>query len=113
MIKRGKIVHIASPIANNDDLSLLKFINIFPYLLPPLRFNITICFQLVNTPQPTLQRLLSLLNPSAWAKLLKDYPGLLQIHLFMILQFGVQLGYKGLINAFIISKNLVLALVDA
>lgn len=48
VIDGSKIVHIASFIAINDDFSLLKFMNPFPYLFIPLTVNITTCFQFVN-----------------------------------------------------------------
>lgn len=110
VVDRDKIVHIASPIAIND-LSLLKFMNAFPCLLASPRPNTSTYFQLVDVSRPILKHSTSPLKLSAWAKLLKGFPGPLQIYLPMILRFGAQLGYEGP-NAFILSKNLASALVD-
>lgn len=41
LVDGGKIVHIASSIVINDDLSLLKFMNVFLCLSAPLRSNTT------------------------------------------------------------------------
>lgn len=49
LLDGGKIVHIASFIVINNNLSLLKFINIFPCLPIPPKPNTTNHFQLVDT----------------------------------------------------------------
>lgn len=112
MVNGSKIIHIASSIAVNDNLALLKFMKVLPYLPVRPRPNITTYFQLVDISQSTLQNSLSLLRLLAWAGLLTDYPDSLQIYLLLILRFGAQLGYKGPTNAFIFSKNLASALMD-
>lgn len=108
----GEIVHIASSIAINDELSLLKFMNAFPCLPAPPRPNTTTRFELVDASRPTLKSSPSPLKPFAWAELLSKYPGPLHNHLPMILRFGAELSYKGPSDAFILSKNLASALED-
>lgn len=48
MVDGSEIVHIASSIVVNDDLSLLKFMKVFPCLPASPRPNTTTRFQLVN-----------------------------------------------------------------
>lgn len=111
MVDGGETVHIATSIAFNDDLSLPKFMNLFPCLPAPPRPNTTNRFQFLDASQPTFCNSPSPLKPFAWAELLNTYPGPLQIHLPMILCFGAQLGYEGP-KTFILSKNLASVLVD-
>ena len=88
LLDSGKIIPKTCCIAINDNLFLLKFTNILPYLPASSRPNITNCFQLLEVLQLSLQNLLSLLKPVAWAKLFNSYPGFIQIYLLMILCFG-------------------------
>ena len=111
LLDDGEIVHIASSIVINDNLSLIKFVNAFLCLPAPLRPNTSNCFQLVDISQPPFQNSLSLLKPTTRAELLSNYPGSIQIYFPMILCFGIQLGYEGP-NTFILSKNLASALAD-
>lgn len=85
--------------------------NTFPRLPAQPRPNTINRCQLADALQPLLQNSPSPLRPSTWTELLNTYRGFLQIHLPMILRFGAQLGYNGP-KASILSKNLVLALVD-
>lgn len=111
LVDGGKIVHIASSIVMNYNLSLLKFMNIFPCLLVPPRTNTTNHFQIMDVLRLTFQNFPSLLKLLVQAKLLSTYSGSIQIFLLMILCFAAQLGYKKP-KAFILSKNLEPALVD-
>lgn len=47
-----------------------------------------------------------------WVELLQKYSGFLQLYLPIIMCFSAKLSCKSLINAFILLKNLVLALVN-
>ncbi len=107
----GKTVHVAS-IANDDDLSLQKFMKAFPYLPAPPRPNTSTRFRLVGASHPTLKSSLSPLKAAAWAELLSKYPSPIQVHLPMIIRFGVELSYEGPTDAFILSENLASALED-
>lgn len=83
----------------------------FPCLPAPPRPNTFIKFRLADASKPPLINSPSPLKPSAWANLLTQYPGSLQIHLPMVLRFGAELGYEGP-DAFILSDNLASALED-
>lgn len=49
VINGSQIIYIASPIANNDDFFLQKFINMFLYLPASPRPNISTHFELIDT----------------------------------------------------------------
>ncbi len=101
-----EIVEVTS-LANRNDL--YQFIRAYPCLPAPLGPNTFIKFRLADAFKPPLTNSPSPLKPKAWAVLLAQYPGSLQIHLPMVLRFGAELGYKGP-NAFILSENLASAL---
>ncbi len=84
----------------------------FPCLPAPPRPNTSTRFCLVDASQPPLKNFPSPPNAAAWAELLSKYPGPIQVHLPMIIRFGVELGYEGPTNAFILSENLTSALED-
>ena len=80
--------------------------NAFPCLSAPPRSNTPTRFRLVDGSQLPLQNSLSPLKAAAWAELLSKYLGPIQVHLPMIIRFGVELGYEGPTDAFILSENL-------
>lgn len=102
-------VEVAS-LANED--SLHQFIRAFPCLPAPTRPNTSVKFRLADAFKLPLTNSPSPLKPSAWADLLREYPGGLRVHLPMILRFGAELGYEGPCDAFILSENLPSALED-
>lgn len=69
-------------------------------------------FCLANVFYPFLANLLFILKLYILAELLQKYLGSLKINLLIILCFGTKLGYKGLINAFILLNNLLSALIN-
>lgn len=93
-------------VSTSDNSSLQKFISFYPCLPAPSRPNTFPCFQVANASNPPLQNSPSTFRPSAWAELLRQYPGPLKIHLPMILRFGAEIGYQGPFDIFLISKNL-------
>lgn len=99
-------------IANDYNSPLRKFTKTFLCLPAPRRPNTTTSFRHLDASQIPLKNSPSPLKPSVRAELLRNYPGPLRIHLPMIVRFGVELGYKGPTDAFILSKNLSSALVD-
>ncbi len=107
----SETVHVAS-IANDDDLSLQKFMKSFLCLLAPPRPNTSTRFRLVDASQLPLKNSPSPLKAAALAELLFKYPGPIQVHLPMIIRFGVELGYEGPTDAFILSENLASTLED-
>lgn len=94
----------------NDSLRL--FLTEFPCLPAPPRPNTLPRLSLGDASQPPLRDSPSPLKPSAWAALLRNYPGPLGVHLTMILRFGVEIGYKGPRDVLILSKNLASAMED-
>ncbi len=101
------IVEIASLTNKN---SLHQFICAFLCLFAPQKPNTIIRFKLADASKLSLTNFSSLLRPSPWADLLSKYPGALRIHLPMDFRFGAKLGYKGPLDAFILSDNLATAL---
>lgn len=105
------MVEIVNVAIANETKSVHQFINAFPCLPAPSRPNTTTTrFRLADASQAPLKESPSPLKPTAWADLLQAYPGPLRVHLPMILRFGVELGYQGPQDAFILSKNLASAL---
>ncbi len=107
----SETVHVAS-IANDDNLSLRKFMKVFPCLPASPRSNTSTRFRLVDASQPPLKNSPSLLKAAALAELLSKYAGPIQVHLPMIIRFGVELSYEGPTDTFILSENLASALED-
>ncbi len=105
----SQTVYVAS-IANDDDLSLQKFMKAFLCLPAPPRPNTSTRFRLVDASQPPLKNSLSPMKAAALAELLSKYPGPIQVHLPMIIRFGMELGYEGPTDAFILSEDLASAL---
>ena len=103
------VVEVASLVNKN---SLHQFIYAFPCLTAPPRSNTAIRFRLADASKPPLTNSPSPLRASAWADLLVKYPGVLKIHLSMILRFGAELGYESPLNTFILLDNLASALRD-
>ncbi len=103
------VVEIAS-LANKN--SIHQFICAFLCRFAPPRPNTAIRFRLADASKPPLTNFPSLLRSSAWVDLLLKYPAALKIHLPMILCFGAELGYKGPLDAFILSDNLASDLKD-
>lgn len=105
------VVRIVDIVIAYETKSLQQFINSFPCLPALPKPNTTTTrFRFTDTSQPPLKELSSPLKPTAWANLLQAYSGPLQVHLPMILRFKVELGYQGLQDTFILSKNLASAL---
>ncbi len=107
----SETLHVASK-ANDNELSLQKFMKAFPCLPAPPRPNTSSRFRLVDASQPPLKNSPSPLKASAWAKLLSKYAGPIQAHLPMIIRFGVELGYERPTDTFILSENLASTLED-
>ncbi len=81
----------------------------YPCLPAPTRPNTIIKLRIVDAFKPLLTNLPSLLKPRVWANLFARYPGILRIHLPMVLGLGEELGYEGP-DAVILSDNLASAL---
>lgn len=96
-------------LANRNDF--YQFMRAYPCLPTPSRPNTSIKFRLTDAFKPPLTNLRSLLKSSAWADLLAQYPGGLQMHLPMVLRFEAELGYQDP-DAFILLENLASALED-
>lgn len=94
--------------------NLTRFQSEFTCLPAPARPNTSMLFQLVDVSKEQLLSL-SLLPfiANAWSQLLSHYPpgNSLRIHIVMLLRFACLLGYK-YPDAWILSKNLPLALLD-
>ncbi len=104
-----EVVDVAG-LANENDL--YQFMRAYPCLPAPPRPNKSIKFRLADASKTSLTNSPSRLKPIAWADLLAPYIGGLRINLSMILRFGAELGYQGLLNPFILSDNLASALKD-
>lgn len=111
LLNSGEIVYIIGFIASNKKLSLLKFMSALLCFFALPRANTRNHFQHVDASQLPLQKWLLFPNSVAQIKLLNKYSGSLQIYPLLIPCFRVQLGYKRS-DAFILSKNSVLALAD-
>ncbi len=103
-----RIVEIAI-LANRNNF--YQFVHDFPCLLAPPRPHTFIKFILANASKPLLINSFLTLKQNTWANLLTQYSGSLPIHLPMVLQFGVELRYKGF-DVFIPLDNLTSALED-
>lgn len=108
IIEEVEVIKLASCTNGNN---LYQFMHNFSCLPAPPRPNILIKFRLANTSKPAQTNSLLPLKASAWANLLTQYPGSLQIYLPIVLRFEVKLGYKGS-ETFILSENLASALED-
>ena len=62
-----------------DEKWLCSGVSFIKKSLPPIRQNTTVEFELFNPQGPILNKLLSPLRPTAWARFLADYPYLARI----------------------------------
>lgn len=108
VVDEVEVVKVASLVKNN----LYQFMHVHTCFLASLRPNLFIKFRLANASKPPLTNSPSLLKLKAWADLFALYPEGFGIHLSMIFQFGVELGYKSPSNAFILLENLTSAFED-